>query len=150
MDDEVYPYHNIIIHNIDKDNINALQMEHWSILSNIVNYVQYDINPKNFHELNNKALDQKNDKKMYEKLKDDKGQTLDIDFGDNPDKLRIKYLEMYEGVQSEVLTTTRSDDSSDLSMTYLGRTDMSRAAKMKAEEKFAISEQGYMVGKLLD
>ena len=54
------------------------------------------------------------------------------------------------GVQSEVLSTTGSDENSDLSMTYLGRTDMTRASKIKAEEKFPISEQGYMEGQLLD
>ena len=48
-------------------------MEQWSILSNIVNYVQYDRNPKTFYELNVKALGQKNHRKMYDKLKDDKG-----------------------------------------------------------------------------
>ena len=35
-------------------------------------------------------------------------------------------------------------------MTYLGRKDMTRASKIKAEEKFSISEQGYTVGKFLD
>ena len=49
---------------------------------------------------------------------------------------------MYEGVQSEVLSTTRFHENSDLSMTYLGRIDMTRASKIKAEEKFPISEQG--------
>ena len=67
-----------------------------------------------------------------------------------PDKLKREYLDRYEGVQSEVLHTTRFDESSDLSTTYLGRTDMTRATTIKAEERFAISEQGYMVGKLLD
>ena len=57
---------------------------------------------------------------------------------------------MYEGVQSEVLHTTRFDDSSDLSTTYFGKTDVTRAAKIQTEEKFAISEQGHTVGKLLD
>ena len=42
------------------------------------------------------------------------------------------------------------DENSDLNTTYLGRIDMTRASKFKAEEKFPISEQGYMVGKLLD
>ena len=27
-------------------------MEQWSILSNVVNYTQYDRHPKNFHNLN--------------------------------------------------------------------------------------------------
>ena len=31
---------------------------------------------------------------------------------------------MYEGVQSEVLSTTMFDENSDLSMTYLGRADV--------------------------
>ena len=88
--------------------------------------------------------------KIYHKLKEYNRKVLEIDFGDNPDKLRREYLDMYEGVQSKVLSTTRFVKSSDLSMTYLGWTDMNRASKVKVEEKFSISEQGYMVGKLLD
>ena len=57
---------------------------------------------------------------------------------------------MYEGIQSEVISTTRFDEGSDLSMTYLGRLDITRASIIKAEEKCPISEQGYVVGKLLD
>ena len=38
-------------------------MEHWSILSNLVNYVQNGRNQTNFHKLKVKALDQENDKK---------------------------------------------------------------------------------------
>ena len=41
---------------------------------------------------------------------------------------------MYEGIQSEVISTARYDDNSDLSMTYLGRIDVSRVSKIKAEE----------------
>ena len=33
---------------------------------------------------------------------------------------------------------------------YLGRVDITRASKIKAEERLPISEQGYTVGKLLD
>ena len=33
---------------------------------------------------------------------------------------------------------------------YLGRIDIYRASKIKAKEKFPISKQGYMIGKLLD
>ena len=38
-DDKVNPYCNIIINNIDKENVITSQMEQWSILSNMVNYV---------------------------------------------------------------------------------------------------------------
>ena len=60
------------------------------------------------------------------------------------------YLDLYEGIQSEVISTTRFDENSDLSTTYLDRTDMTRASKIKAEETLPILEQGYMRGKLLD
>ena len=116
-------------------------MEQWSILSNIVNYVQYDRNPKNFHELNVKALDQKYHRKMNDRLKDDKREILEIDFGENPDKVRREYLDMYEGIQAEVLNTTRFDESSELSTSYLGRTGMTRTTKIKAEEKFSIQNK---------
>ena len=60
-----------MINNIDKENINTSQMDQWLILCNIVNYVQYDRNPKNFHDLDVKAMDQKNDRKIYDRLKED-------------------------------------------------------------------------------
>ena len=69
--------------------------------------------------------------------------------GDMPEKLR-EYLDIYNGIQSKILSTTRVDENSHLSTTYLGRVDTTRASKIKAEETFPISEQGYTVGKLLD
>ena len=45
---------------------------------------------------------------------------------------------------------TRFDENSDLSTTYLGRVDITRSGKIKVEERFPRSEQGYTVGKLLD
>ena len=48
QEDEINPYHEIITNKVDKDNMIISQMEDWSILSNIVNYVQYDRHPKHF------------------------------------------------------------------------------------------------------
>ena len=42
------------------------------------------------------------------------------------------------------------DANSDLSTTYLGRVDTTKTSKIKVEETFPISEQGYTVEKLLD
>ena len=53
-------------------------------------------------------------------------------------------------MKSEISVTTRFDENSDLSMTYLGRTNMIRDNKIAAEEKFPMSEQGYTTGRLLD
>ena len=56
---------------------------------------------------------------------------------------------MYEGICLEILSTTRFDEKSDLRTTYLGKIDMTRGSKIKAEERIPISEQGYTVGKAI-
>ena len=48
------------------------------------------------------------------------------------------------------MSTTRFDENSDLSTTYLGKPDKTRNDKLKPEELFPISEHGYTLGKLLD
>ena len=83
-------------------------------------------------------------RKIYQRLKDEDRETLKLDFGNNPDKLQGEYLDMCEVVHLEVISTIRFDENSDLSMTYLARIEMTKASKIKAEEKFPISEQGYI------
>ena len=75
---------------------------------------------------------------------------LELDFGQTPDILREEYLDVYEGIQSEILSTIGFDENSYLSTTYLGKADRSKNNKIKVEESFPISEQGYTMGKLLD
>ena len=75
---------------------------------------------------------------------------VELDFGPTPDILKEDYLDMYEEIQSEILNTMRFDENSDLSTTYLGKSDRSKNDKIKAEVPFSISEQGYTLGKLLD
>ena len=149
-EEEVNPYNNIIINNIDRENVISSQMEQWLILSNVGNYVQYDRNPKNFYDLVVIVIDKKNHKKINDRLRDEDRQVLELGSGNNPDKLQGEYLDTYEEVASEVLSTPDFDENSDLSMTYLGRIDMTRASKIRVEEKSPITEQRYMVGKLLD
>ena len=125
-------------------------MEHCSILSDLVQYVQHDQDPKKLHKLSIKALDYGNHKKLCDKLKKEERQNLDIDFGDILDKLMRTYLDMYKRAHAEVLHSAKFNECSDLSTTYLGKTYMMREIKIKAEENFPISGQGYMDGKLLD
>ena len=61
-----------------------------------------------------------------------------------------EYLDVYEGIQSEILSTIRFDENSDLSTTFLGRVNTTKTSKIKAAKSFPISEQGYTMGKLLD
>ena len=67
-----------------------------------------------------------------------------------PRILREEYLDVYEGIQLEIVSTTRFDENSDLSTTNVGKSDTTTNDKLKVEESFSISEHGYMLGKLLD
>ena len=75
---------------------------------------------------------------------------MELDFGSTSHKLHEEYLDIYEGIQSEIVNTIRFDENSDWSTTYLGKSDKSRNDKLKAEESFPILEHGYILGKLLD
>ena len=59
-------------------------------------------------------------------------------------------MDIYEGIYSEVVSSNRFDENSDISTTYLGRADKENQSKLKSEESFPISEHGYTLGRLLD
>ena len=75
---------------------------------------------------------------------------MDIDFGMFLNILKSKYLDVYEGIYAEMVYANKFNENSDLSTTYLGQTKMIRNTKIKAEEKFPITGQGFASGKLLD
>ena len=74
----------------------------------------------------------------------------DVDFGLYPDVTKARYLDIYEDIYAEMVYASKFDENSDLSMTYLGQADMTRSTKIKAEERFPITGQGFASGKLLD
>ena len=103
--------------------------------------------PQNF---NTDTLDYRDHKDLYHKLREEKGETLDTDFGLYPDVIKSRYLDIYEGVYAEMVYANKFNENSDLSMTYLGQTKMMRDTKIKAEERFPITGEGFASGKLLD
>ena len=46
----------------------------------------------------------------------------EVDFCTNLQNLQTKYLDVYEGVQSDIVSSRRFEKNSDISMTYLGKT----------------------------
>ena len=125
------------------------QIEQWSILSNVINYVQYSKNPKNFHVTLAKSTN-KNKINIGRKQREKDRPTSEVSLIDTSDRLTEEHLDRYEGVKLEILVTTRFNKNSDLRSTYLGKTSMIRDIKMAAEEKFPRSEEGYTTDKLLD
>ena len=122
------------------------QMDQWLILSDNIVYV----NSKDSDVMSGmdiKSLDYREHKRMYRKMNKEGGERIDIDFGESPEVMKSRYMDVYENVYAEVVTTSRFDENVDLSTTYLGRIDMKREEVLKAEESFAISEQGFVKGK---
>ena len=143
------PYRKLIVNNTGKIETTLSQMEQWSIHSNIINCVLYDKLPKNFHNMSVRPINKMKNK--IQSTKDEKERPIsEIDFRDTSNRLKEEYLDRYEEVKSEILCTTRFNESSDLCITYLGRVNIVRGNKITAEKKFLISEQGYTTGKLLD
>ena len=149
MDDtngETNPYRELIVNNAERIEPLMMQMEQWSILSNVLNYIQHDRYHTVSHTLNITAVN----KHRFKSEKKGEEEPIELDFGSTPLKLCKEYLDVYEGIQSEIVNTTRFNENSYLSTMYLGRSDRTRNDKLKAEESFPISEHGYTSGKLLD
>ena len=83
-------------------------------------------------------------------LAQEKRETLDLDFSLYPDMTKARYLDVYEDIYAEMVYASKFDENSDFSTMYLGKTDMTRNSRIKAEERFPITGQGFASGKLLD
>ena len=148
MDDtsrETNPYKELIVNNAEKIEPLMTQLEQWSILSNVLNCVQHSrLNSMN-HMLDIKAVD----KYKYRPNRDNR-QFKELDLGVPPQKLQEEYMDIYEGIHSEVVSSNRFDKNPDISTNYFKRVDKENQHKLKAEDSFPISEHGYTLGRLLD
>ena len=120
-------------------------MGQWSILSNVLNYVQHSKFNSMNHTLNVRSVNR------Y-KVKPDMGKEFrELDFDTVTQNLQEEYLDMYEGIQSDIVSSSRFDENSDISTTYLGKIESKESQdKLKAEESFPIPENGCTLGRLLD
>ena len=121
---EINPYQEFIVNNAEKIEPLMTQMEQWSILSNVLNYVQHS----KFHSMNH-ALDIKAVNKYKHKPNTDDREFKELDFGATPQKLQEEYMDVYEVIYSEIVSSNRFDENSDLSTTYLGRVDKKNHTK---------------------
>ena len=86
------------------------------------------------------------------KIKPDMGKEFrELDFGTVPQNQQEEYLDMYEGIQSDIVSSSRFDENSDINTRYLDKIESKEIQdKLKAEDSFPISENGYTLGRLLD
>ena len=90
---DLNPCRELIVNNAEKIVAFLSQMEQWSIMSNVINYVQYDKHPKNYHSLNISVVN-KEKCRGNSYIKKEAGGMLELDFGDMPGKLKEEYLDV--------------------------------------------------------
>ena len=148
MDDdsgEVNPYRELVVNNAEKIEMQKTQMEQWSILSNLLNYVQHSKFNSVSHSLNIKPVNR------YKMQANEEKEFREVDFGTTLQNLQDEYLDVYEGIQSDIVSLSRFGETSDISTTYLGMIGHEESQnKLKSWESFLISENGYTLGRLLD
>ena len=64
--------------------------------------------------------------------------------------MKSDFLDVYESVYAELISTDRFHEDKDLSMTYLGQINMAKDTEVRAEESFPITARGSTTGELLD
>ena len=104
--EETNPYKELIVNSTDKIEPLMTQMQQWSILSNILNYIKH-----NRHNMINQNLSIRAVIRYKDNLKTKKErETTELDFGVMPQILCEEYLDVYEGIQLEIVNTTRFDE----------------------------------------
>ena len=84
-------YRELIVNNAQKIEYMLSQMEQWSILSNVINYVQYSNTPKNFHAMAIKPIN-KDKVSVGRKEKDKNEFSLQVNLTSTSDKSIEEYL----------------------------------------------------------
>ena len=144
MNGEINPYRELIVNNAERTEPLMTQMEQWSILNNILNYAQHSKFNSMDDTLDVKAMNR------YKIKPDTDREFKELDFGITPQKQQEEYMDIYEAMHSDIVSSNRFDENSDISTTYLGRIEYKGSQdKLKAEESFPISESGYTLGRLL-
>ena len=116
-------YEKVLVSDISMMNKNKSQMEQWSILSDNIIYVR-SVGNDDMNGIDIKTVDYQDHRRMYRRMGKEQGERMDINFGESPNVLKGKYMDVYEDVFAEVVTTNRFDENVDLSTTYLGKIGM--------------------------
>ena len=94
---EENPYRELLVNNAERIEMQKTQMEQWSILSNLLNYVQHSRFTSMNHSLDIKPVNKYNIKSNDSLSLSDR-EFREVDFGKAPQNLQDEYLDMCEGI----------------------------------------------------
>ena len=79
--------------------------------------------------------------KMCKRLQESEREVKGMSFGSNIDNLNQKYLDIFEGVKSDVACTVQYVENSRIWTNYLRMSKIKRQDELKAEHKIPITER---------
>ena len=100
--------------------------------------------------INIKTVDYRDHRRMYRIMGKEEGERLSIDFGESPNVLRDKYMDVYKEVFTEVVTTNRFNENVGLSTTNLGKIGMRMGRHNEGREKFSHLGARFCYGKNIE
>ena len=112
---ESNPYQMAILNKTSRDAIKIEQMINWSIISELIKYIDRSPCSDMIPSLTVKPLGYRKHKRLYNSLKTDKDLTSDVIL--EGDRLEDVYFDKYDGIYAEISQATRFDESTDLSTT---------------------------------
>ena len=147
-----YKKRTLLVCDVKEEEIKSghMMMEKWSILSDVVKYVQYNQYQIEHYELEVKVPEEWYGTVMYKRLQDSERDVKEVSYNSNSESLKQEYLHIFEGVNSGIVYTTQYDDNNNIGTTYLDMSRMRRQDEWKAEHKPPITEDCYIQGKLLE
>ena len=119
-------------------NKDQVPMEEWSMLSDHVKYVMHG-KSEVCQKLSINSMNYKQNRDLYKSLNNEQTTKTNLNFGNGPENLKAEYLDVYEGIYTEVISTDKSDEDTHISTTYLGQVDMARDTEVKTEESFPMT-----------
>ena len=138
----INPYKRVILKEPTKTK-DQVPMEDWSILSDHVKYATHS-KSETFQKLSIKSMNYRQSRDLYRSLHNEQTIQTNLNFGNSPENLKNECLDMYEGVYTEVISTDKFDEDTDISTTYLGQINMTRNTEVKAEENFPMTAKAIL------
>ena len=90
-----------------KKNKDQAPMEEWSILSDHVKYVMHG--KSEVCKLSINSMNYWQNRDLYASLHNEQTIRTSLNFGNSPENLKADYLDMYEGIYAEVISTDKFD-----------------------------------------
>ena len=95
--EEINLYEKVLVSDVNTIDRNKSQMEQWSILNDNIVYVR-SVGYDDMNGVDIKMVDYRDHQRMYKEMGKEEGQRMNIDFGESPEVLKGKYMDVYEDV----------------------------------------------------